>query len=102
MIGSVGLVFLSGGSLLAAGFFYLLAAVLMPASAPARPALAGGELSMPTGGISVAGACWQTGGAHRVDFAGLDRQLDVLDRRIRSMGGTVTERHYDWDRRLDS
>ena len=40
--------------------------------------------------------------APRVDLAQLDRQLDSLDRRIQRMETIVTDRQYDWERRLDS
>ena len=38
----------------------------------------------------------------RVDLTQLDRQLDSLNRRIQRMETIVTDRQYDWERRLDS
>lgn len=38
----------------------------------------------------------------RVDLAQLDRQLESLSRRIQRMETIVTDRQYDWDRRLDT
>ncbi len=40
--------------------------------------------------------------AGRVDLMQLDRQLDSLDRRIQRMETIVTDRQYDWDRRMES
>ena len=40
--------------------------------------------------------------AERVDLMQLDRQLDSLDRRIQRMETIVTDRQYDWDRRMES
>lgn len=40
--------------------------------------------------------------AGRVDLLQLDRQLDGLDRRIQRMETIVTDRQYDWDRRMES
>ena len=38
----------------------------------------------------------------RVDLLQLDRQLDGLNRRIQRMETIVTDRQYDWDRRMDN
>ena len=38
----------------------------------------------------------------RVDLLQLDRQLDGLNRRIQRMETIVTDRQYDWDRRMKS
>jgi phage shock protein PspC (stress-responsive transcriptional regulator) len=103
VIGSTLLVFLSGGSLLAAGFFYLLAAVLMRSSAAEQPVLADWRpVTVPAVRMVAASGREIVSGAPRVDFTVLDRQLDGLDRRIQSLEGIVTDRHYDWDRRLES
>jgi hypothetical protein len=106
VVGSIALIFLSGGSLLAAGFFYLLTAVLMQSAVPAQLVYAGGQPATPPPGrmerSPAAAPGWPAAGAPRVDFTVLDRQFDVLDRRIQSMEGVVTDRHYDWDRRLES
>ncbi len=40
--------------------------------------------------------------AGRVDLLQLDRQLDGLNRRIQRMETIVTDRQYDWDRRMDT
>jgi phage shock protein PspC (stress-responsive transcriptional regulator) len=112
-----------GSSLLVAGFFYLLAAVLMrppdasasrlpePGSArydagdqegadyPAPPYTAprsAGRTARP------AAVPFERVIRPRVDFVALNRQLDLLDRRIQRMEGVVTDRHYDWDRRMES
>ena len=42
-----------------------------------------------------------TGGL-RPDFAQIDRQLDGLNRRIQRMETIVTDRQYDWERRMGS
>jgi phage shock protein PspC (stress-responsive transcriptional regulator) len=120
IVGCVLLLALSGdnghGSLLVAGFFYLLAAVLMgrPEDTLSRP-------DLPTDGRfdhddrdvpppystraarrAVAAVPYQQVHRPRVDFAALDRQLEGLNRRIQRMEAIVTDRHYDWDRRMES
>jgi phage shock protein C len=103
VVGSTLLVFLSGGSLLAAGFFYLLAAVLMRSSAPALPVLTDWRpVPAPAARTPAAPGREIVSGAPRVDFTVLDRQLDSLDRRMQSLESIVTDRQYDWDRRLKS
>ena len=37
----------------------------------------------------------------RVDLAQLDRQLDQLSHRIQRMEGIVTDRQFDWERRME-
>ena len=41
-------------------------------------------------------------GGMRPDFAQIDRQLDGLNRRIQRMETIVTDRQYDWERRMGS
>ena len=41
-------------------------------------------------------------GGLRPDFAQIDRQLDGLNRRIQRMETIVTDRQYDWERRMGS
>lgn len=94
------------------GFFYMLAALLMqpprvaggihmtaseednflpPPVPPTSPWNRPAEVTVP-----------QNHTAARVDLAQLDRQLESLNRRIQRMETIVTDRQYDWDRRLDS
>ena len=103
-----GMVGVHGGAgyVLGAGFFYLLASLLM---GPPRPEL---ESAAPS---SASGTDWRSGvreasaaasGLYgssyrpRVDLASLDRQLHSLNRRIRRMESVVTDPAYDWERRL--
>lgn len=89
----------AAGYVLGAGFFYLLASLLMgpPRTEPGTSAA-----------DSTAGAVdWRAGQrpaapAYRapVDLAMLDRQLNSLNRRIRRMESVVTDPAYDWERRL--
>ena len=96
---------------LVAGFFYLLIALLMQ---PPRT-MAGGPGAMPDDSVADAGIPTQRGARPgavpyrdarvnglRPDFAQLDRQLDNLSRRIQRMETIVTDRQYDWDRRMRS
>ena len=97
-------------SILAVGFFYLLLGILM------RPPLA--SLTEPReqpAGVDHASAYvprWENRGGpppvprvystgRRVDLAQLDRQVDNINRRIQRMETIVTDRQYDWDRRLN-
>ena len=87
---------------LVAGFFYLLLALLMhpprPAGAPAGPAApVGRSLPPPLPAQRYPGF-----NRPRVDLAQLDRQLDGLNRRIQRMETIVTDREYDWNRRMES
>ena len=95
-------------TLLVAGFFYLLAALLMQA-----PRTVGGRPIPVSGGIDAGspppvprspygGSYRDTAIRPRVDLAQLDRQLDRLDHRIQRMEGIVTDRQFDWQRRMDS
>jgi hypothetical protein len=126
IIGCIALLALSGdkghASLLVAGFFYLLAAVLMGkpdvsgsridthhASGSFEPDNGHEPMGQPSSRPYSAQASrrpiavpFQQVPRPRVDFAALDRQLDVLNRRIQRMEGIVTDRHYDWDRRMES
>ena len=97
-------------TLLVGGFFYLLAALLM--QAPRGP----GDVPIPASGPSGASEppplsrTRYAGSAPyqdlrprpRVDLAQLDRQLDSLNHRIQRMETIVTDRQYDWERRLES
>ena len=89
------------------GFFYMLLALLMQ---PPRPAGMSAS-AMPEDDDLIppplAARRWSsfrqdTPVAPRVDLAQLDRQLESLNRRIQRMETIVTDRQYDWDRRLDS
>lgn len=95
-------------TLLVAGFFYLLAALLMQA-----PRATGGVPIPTAGGVDAGnpppiprpayGGSYQRATSRpRVDLAQLDRQLDQLDHRIQHMEGIVTDRQFDWQRRMDS
>ena len=93
------------------GFFYMLAALLMqpPRSQAVHMAADDeGEFVPPT--PTPPTARWDRSGGvtsyggnpeERVDLAALDRQLDALNRRIQRMETIVTDRQYDWERRLD-
>ena len=85
-------------TLLVCGFFYLLAAVLMQSP---RTTAAGGSTPppMPMGPPPVPGGYR---GGPRPDLAALDRTLDSLNRRIQRMETIVTDRQYDWERRMGS
>lgn len=88
-----GMVGVQGGAgyVLGAGFFYLLASLLMgpPRTEPEASADA-----------SARGVDWRPAYRAPVDLATLDRQLDSLNRRIRRMESVVTDPAYDWERRL--
>ncbi len=82
---------------LVCGFFYLLAALLMQS-----PRTAGnGSLPPPVRPVPGPGGAVPMGGL-RPDFAQIDRQLDGLNRRIQRMETIVTDRRYDWERRMGS
>jgi phage shock protein PspC (stress-responsive transcriptional regulator) len=126
VIGCCVLLALSGhGSLLVAGFFYLLAAVLMRGPEASTASVDPGGSRYPSNesrypadeedleeerpsysrrprARPAAVPYQQVVHAPRVDFAALDRQVDALDRRIQRMEGIVTDRRYDWDRRMES
>ena len=87
------------------GFFYMLLALLMQPPRPAgmRPSAGEEDELIPP---PLAARRWgsfrqETPTVPRVDLAQLDRQLDSLNRRIQRMETIVTDRQYDWDRRLD-
>ena len=88
------------------GFFYMLLALLMQPPRPAglrAPEADGDEDLIPP---PLAARRWdsfrnEAPVAPRVDLAQLDRQLDSLNRRIQRMETIVTDRQYDWDRRMD-
>ena len=89
------------------GFFYMLLALLMQPPRPAgmRPPTADEEEDLIP--PPLAARRWgsfrpETPVAPRVDLAQLDRQLDSLNRRIQRMETIVTDRQYDWDRRMES
>ena len=98
-------------TVLVSGFFYLLAALLM--QAPRRT----GTVPMPVSGDGRYSAVnpppvpqarytgsYPTPAAARprVDLAQLDQQLDRLNHRIQRMEGIVTDRQFDWERRMES
>ena len=122
IVGCILLLMLSGSvgahgfrvSLLVAGFFYLLAAVLMrppqarPAADGTRGYVDGDDVPPPmpawTSTTRPAAVPYQQmppPRAERVDFVALDRQFSELNRRIQHMEGIVTDRGYDWDRRME-
>ena len=89
------------------GFFYMLAALLMQPPRPAGMGASGTEADEDLIPPPLAARRWSSFGnespvAPRVDLAQLDRQLDSLNRRIQRMETIVTDRQYDWDRRMDS
>ncbi len=87
------------------GFYYLLLALLMQA-----PRLSGSTMRPPVpdssdSGQRVAAVPYPgpaPAGGIRPDFAQIDRQLDNLNRRIQRMETIVTDRRYDWERRMGS
>ena len=89
------------------GFFYMLLALLMQ---PPRPAGMNGAAANGDDDLippPLAARRWssfrqESPVAPRVDLAQLDRQLDSLNRRIQRMETIVTDRQYDWDRRMDT
>ncbi len=101
--------------LLVCGFFYLLLALLMrspdglvdsasssPVPPPIQPSGGGypGSGGYPGGAVPHPGSA--PAGGLRPDFAQIDRQLDGLNRRIQRMETIVTDRQYDWERRMGS
>ena len=110
VIGVIALLSLAGAvgahglkvSLLVAGFFYLLLALLM------QPPRTVGEMAAPAGPVRgsipppVYPPRYPGVNRPRVDLAQLDRQLDGLNRRIQRMETIVTDREYDWNRRMQS
>lgn len=98
---------------LVAGFFYLLLAMVMqPPRKPGIPGSRGDDdadafepSATPFWRRDRPAAVPSYGAprpAERVDLLQLDRQLDSLDRRIQRMETIVTDRQYDWDRRMES
>ena len=83
-------------TLLVCGFFYLLLALLMQAPRTT----AGGAMPppMPMGPPPTPGGGFRSG--PRPDLAAIDRSLDSLNRRIQRMETIVTDRQYDWERRM--
>ena len=103
-------------TLIVAGFFYLLLALLMQ---PPRTTGMAGEAPVDDADFSTPHTIpfWKRGeqrpaavpsyqarrpAANRVDLRQLDQQLDNLDRRIQRMETIVTDRQYDWERRMGS
>ncbi len=87
---------------LVSGFFYLLAALLMqpprqPGVIEARPETRNASVPPP-----VPTNRQPFYPRPRVDLAQLDRQLDGLNRRIQQMETIVTDREYEWNRRMES
>ena len=102
-----------GGHIFVAGFFYLLLALVMQ---PPRTSGDTGRLgrddeaAFPSPSVpfwkrerptSVRSYRATPPPPARVDLMQLDRQLDGLNRRIQHMETIVTDRQYDWDRRMD-
>ena len=81
---------------LVCGFFYLLAALLMQS-----PRTAGNGTMPSVRAVRGSGGVAPAGGL-RPDFAQIYRQLDGLSRRIQRMDNIVTDRRYDWERRMGS
>lgn len=90
-------------TVLVAGFFYLLAALLMqaPRDTASIPASVMGN-PPPVPRQSYGGSYQDMAIRPRVDLAQLDQQLDRLDHRIQRMETIVTDRQFDWQRRMDS
>ena len=86
-------------TLLVCGFFYLLAALLM--QSPRTRAAGTMPPPMPAGPPPTPGGGGFRGGP-RPDLAAIDRQVDSLNRRIQRMETIVTDRQYDWERRMSS
>ena len=99
-------------TLLVGGFFYLLTAMLMQAPRTA-------DLPMPAdatrAGVPPPLSRTRYAGAYpaavpyqdarqrpRVNLAQLDQQLDRLNQRIQHMETVVTDRQFDWNRRMES
>jgi phage shock protein C len=96
IVGTFGVEGLSRAGVLACSFFYLLLALLMgPARTGEMVDSASWKPDPPCPGAVPRG-----GNGPRVDLAQLDRQLESLNRRIRRMEAVVTDRQYDWERRL--
>ena len=96
---------------LVAGFFYLLAALLMqaPRSVGMVPMPGSGDDRYnatnppPISQARYTGAYASPAAARpRVDLRQLDQQLDRLNLRIQRMEGIVTDRQFDWERRMES
>ena len=87
---------------LVSGFFYLLLALLM------QPPRAAGTLADPISRVGrslpplLPSERYPGYSRRRVDLAQLDRQLDGLNHRIQRMEAIVTDREYDWNRRMAS
>lgn len=99
-------------SALAVGFFYLLLAMLMRSPLAAGESDADADLDLASvyaprretrpRSSRPAAVPYVPGTGRRVDLSQLDRQLDGLNRRIQRMETIVTDRQYDWDRRMNS
>ena len=98
-------------SLMVGGFFYMLMALLMqpPRQPGSYPRETDDDDSLipppvpPSRWNQPVDSPYQSAPAvGRVDLAQIDRQLESLNRRIQRMETIVTDRQYDWERRLDS
>ena len=100
---------------LVAGFFYLLLALVMQPPRGTAAFDGGRRQDANDASTQPATSFWRRDRAAavpsyrgsqpapaRVDLLALDRQLDSLSRRIQRMETIVTDRQYDWDRRMDS
>ena len=114
-IGAILLVILAGEfgakglwvTVMVGGFFYMLIALLMQPPRPAGSRDPRDDQEEDLIPPPLAARRWSSFGseppqASRVDLAQLDRQLESLNRRIQRMETIVTDRQYDWDRRMDS
>ena len=100
-------------TLLVGGFFYLLAALLMqapraPGSVPSMANDTGSGAPPPiprsryAGAYPVSGSYPEARPRQRVNLAQLDEQADRLNQRIQHMETIVTDRQFDWNRRMES
>ncbi len=97
-----------------AAFFYLLVALLMqpprafpadpldPSVIPPAPVAPPPIPANPRSRTPYGGQPPYPGGGMRPDFAVIDSHLDALNRRIQRMEAIVTDRQYDWERRMKS
>ena len=88
-----------------AAFFYLLLAVLIPAeSGEGRASIegVGDDIVARVRNRLEPGKPGPMGSYTRSDLADLGRQMERLNRRLQRMEGVVTNRSYEWERRIRS
>lgn len=88
-----------------AAFFYLLLAVLIPAeSGESRASVesVGDDIVARVRNRLEPGKPVPTASFTRSDLADLGRQMERLNRRVQRMEGVVTNRSYEWERRIRS